>query len=322
MDFVPPVAQELRKFFDDSMVSHLKGWLPVAMPSGLFCSFFRFLWSVGLAVALSGPAAAAGMLYKICVPGAEGPSYLFGTLHSEDPRVLALPPVVVDAFARSHSFAMEAVPDAEAIMESMLVMTYTDGRTLREVLPRALYREATAALAERGLPVGAYRDFKPWAVVTLLSVPPSETGRFLDIRLYESAMASGKRVEGLESMEEQLQIFDGLDEADQIALLRETLASRGRLPGLFESMTLGYLARDLDALVVASDRYLEGVEPRVAQLLMDAAVGSRNRRMVERMIPLLNEGGWFIAVGALHLPQQDGILRLLAERGYLVETVF
>lgn len=264
----------------------------------------------------------SGVLFEICAPGAEGPSYLFGTLHSEDPRVLSLPRPVWDAFARSHSFALEAVPDARAIMESMLVMTYTDGRTLREVLPRELYRDVAAAMGERGMPLGAYRDFKPWAVITLLSVPPSEGGRFLDLHLYDQAMAEGKRVEGLETMGEQLEIFEGLELEDQVALLRQTLAMRYRLPELFDALLKGYLDRNLDALVAASDRYLSGADERLVALFRDSALISRNQRMVERMLSLLDEGGWFIAVGALHLPSPSGILSLLERRGYKITSLY
>jgi len=287
---------------------------------GCLCLLVWCWGCLGIAVAGSDPR--TGILFRICSPGAQGPSYLFGTLHSEDPRVLALPFAVLDAFARSHSFAMEVLPDAKAIMQSMLVMTYTDGRTLREVLPRPLYREVVAAMGERRMAVGAYSDFKPWAMVTLLSVPPSRGGRFLDIYLYDLAMSEGKRVEGLETLNEQLGIFERLDEADQIALLRETLKDRHLLPERFETLTRAYLGRDLDGLVRASDAYLQGADERLVALFHEAAVTSRNRRMAERMVPLLDEGGWFIAVGALHLPSQTGILELLEARGYKVEAVY
>jgi len=44
--------------------------------------------------------------------------------------------------------------------------------------------------------------------------------------------------------------------------------------------------------------------------------------MVERMQPLLTAGDSFIAIGALHLPGERGVLRLLAQRGYTVEAIY
>ncbi len=40
--------------------------------------------------------------------------------------------------------------------------------------------------------------------------------------------------------------------------------------------------------------------------------------MVERILPRLAEGNALIAVGALHLPDEAGVLRLLEQRGYTI----
>jgi uncharacterized protein YbaP (TraB family) len=259
-----------------------------------------------------------GVLYRLQSPATPTPSYLLGTIHSEDPRILDLPEPVRSAFEASPAFALEVVPDAEAIIKSMVAMTYTDGRNLKEVLPPDLYQRVAEALGELGMTAAAFQDFKPWAVVTLLSLPPAEKGEFLDLVLYRAAVDARKEIKGLETMEEQLAVFDRLNEADQIALLRETLDSRDRMPAMFEDLIQAYLAQDLDALMERSELYLQDGDPRLAALFREAAVDSRNRRMAERLPPLLDQGGWFIAVGALHLPGEMGLLRLLEGRGYQV----
>jgi uncharacterized protein YbaP (TraB family) len=264
------------------------------------------------------PAPPRGILYQIQSPAASAPSYILGTIHSEDPRVLALPDPVRAAFTASPRFALEVVPDAEAILKSMVTMTYTDGRTLREVLPPDLYGRTAQALGRLGMTPNAFADFKPWAVVTLLSLPPAQNGEFMDLALYRTAVGSGKEIKGLETMEEQIGIFDTMSEEDQIALLRETLDAQPQMPALFEDLIRAYLAQDLDALMARSERYLQDGDPRLAALFREAAVDSRNRRMAERLEPLLDQGGWFVAVGALHLAGEGGILHLLEERGYQI----
>lgn len=263
-------------------------------------------------------AAGQGILYRVESAIATTPSYLFGTVHSEDPRVLALPESVRSAFDASPGFALEVVPDAEAIIKSMVTMTYTDGRTLKEVLPPDLYERAAEALAGLGMTPAAFEDFKPWALVTLLSLPPTQKGEFLDLVLYRTAAEAQKTIRGLETMEEQVAVFDALSEADQIALLRETLDARHQMPAMFEDLIRAYLAQDLDALMERSEQYLRDGDTRLSTLFREAAVDSRNRRMAERMRPLLDQGGWFIALGALHLPGKQGVLRLLEARGYSV----
>jgi len=262
-----------------------------------------------------------GLLFEISWE-AVAPCYLFGTIHSEDPRVLALPPEVQLAFDQADVFAMEAIPDAEAIIHSMITMVYTDGRTLEGVIGPGLYGQALEALSDLDLPEAAVKDFKPWAVVTLLSVPRAVTGDFLDMQLYKAADAGGKTVIGLESIEEQLAVFDGLDESDQIALLRETLEARDILPQFFERLLTLYVERDLAGLLHLSDEYLRGGNPQLAERFKEAALDVRNVRMARRMAPYLRTGGCFIAVGALHLPGTGGVLERLHGNGFHVRAVY
>ncbi|HSO84079.1 TraB/GumN family protein [Thiocapsa sp.] len=275
-----------------------------------------------IADAPAGSAATQGILFEIRPPTGAPPSFLFGTIHSEDPRVVELPVPVSNAFDTSPNVALEVVPDASAIIRAMITMAYTDGRLLRDVLPADLYQETTDALVGIGMPEEAFKDLKPWAVVTLLSSPPSETGEFLDMLLFHRAVADGKRVEGLETMTEQLAVFDALSETDQITLLRETLATVEQLPLVFEALIAAYVERDVDKLQHLSEQHLEDTDPRLATLFQEVVIDSRNRRMLERMEPLLAEGGWFIAIGALHLPGDQGVVALLRKRNYGVTAIF
>lgn len=50
-------------------------------------------------------------------------------------------------------------------------------------------------------------------------------------------------------------------------------------------------------------------------------VTTRNRKMVEKAAPILERGGAFIAIGALHLPGQDGLVELFRRKGYNVSRV-
>ncbi|SDX16030.1 TraB/GumN family protein [Thiocapsa roseopersicina] len=270
----------------------------------------------------AGSAATRGILFEIHSPTGAPPSFLFGTIHSEDARVVELAAPVREAFDASPNVALEVVPDASAIIRAMVTMAYTDGRLLRDVLPADLYLETADALVGIGMPEEAFKDIKPWAVVTLLSSPPSETGEFLDMLLFRQAVADGKRVEGLETMTEQLAVFDALSETDQITLLRETLATRGQLPRMFEALIAAYVERDIDKLQHLSDQHLAESDPRLAAHFQEVVIDSRNHRMVERMVPLLAEGGWFIAIGALHLPGDQGVVALLRRHDHGVTVVF
>ncbi|WP_240905549.1 TraB/GumN family protein [Thiorhodococcus mannitoliphagus] len=297
------------------------------MTAALRCQFALLVLLLGLflqptTTRADSVGADEGLLFEVKPASSAAPSYLFGTIHSEDPRVTRLPAEVQAAFNACPGFALEVVPDTSAIIEAMMTMTYTDGRQLRDVLPAGLYAEVREALAELSMGEEAFKDFKPWAVMTQLSTPRGETGDFLDVKLYREAVAGHKRIAGLETMEEQLAIFDDLEEADQIALLEETLDARGALPRMFEQLTLAYLQRDLKRLQALSDASLEESEPRLAALFRATVIDARNRRMASRMIQRLDEGGWFVAIGALHLTGETGVVGLLRGMGYSVRRVY
>ena len=268
-------------------------------------------------LALGAGASEQGLLFEIsAAESGEPPCYLFGTIHSEDPRVLSLPAQTQAAFDRSDVFVMEAIPDAQAVIRAMMAMVYTDGRGLAQVAGQPLYEQTVAALAERGMAEEAIKDYKPWAAATLLGMPQAGTGEFLDIRLYKAALAAGKPVYGLESIEEQLAVFDTLTEDDQIALLRETLEARPELPEVFTRLLEAYLSRDLASLERLGDEYLRRGDPQLAARFRHAALEVRNQHMTDRMLAYLGRGGCFIAVGALHLPGKEGVLARLGQAGF------
>ena len=274
-----------------------------------------FWLMVGLAPVVA--AGEPGLLFEIDATEAGGaPCYLFGTIHSEDPRVLALTAPTQAAFDRSAVFIMETIPDTQAVIRAMMAMVYTDGRGLAGVAGRPLYDQTVKALAERGMAEEAIKDYKPWAAATLLGMPEAGTGEFLDIRLYKAALAAGKQVQGLESIEEQLAVFDTLTEEDQIALLRETLEARATLPEVFARLLEAYLSRDLARLERLGDEYLGRGDPQLAARFRHAALEARNQHMTDRMLAYLRVGGCFIAIGALHLPGEEGVLSRLARAGF------
>jgi uncharacterized protein YbaP (TraB family) len=262
-----------------------------------------------------------GLLFRI-EKGDVPPSYLFGTVHIEDQRVLTLPGPVRGAFEESRGVVLEIAMDETAILASAMGMLITDGRQLRDVVGEDLYLRTVAAMEHRGIPEVALRHYKPWSVMTLLVIPPPETGMFLDLVLYQTATKEGKQVRGLESIDEQLAVFDGISEHDQVKMLEETLNNLDTLPTMFKQMLDAYLARDLAALVEINEEYQKLGDPELAQMFQERLVDSRNRRMVERLRPMLEEGGLFIGVGALHLPGEGGILNLLNRAGYEIEVVY
>jgi uncharacterized protein YbaP (TraB family) len=264
-----------------------------------------------------------GLLWRI--EGKSAPaSHVFGTIHLADPRVTALPTAVMNELNRARSLTIEVRLEPGTILALAKRMIYDDGRDLHGVAGPELFAKAAAITAVLGLPDPLLRMFKPWAVALLLSAPQQDPTGVLDIVLARAAAEQGKPVHQLESLEEQIAVFEGMSEAAQLALLGHAVENYERMPPLIARLVEAYLARDLAGMWrISEESGGDGAEARrlraeFGRRLLD----ERNKRMAERSEARLNEGGAFIAVGALHLYGGAGMLALLEKRGYRVTRVY
>lgn len=262
-----------------------------------------------------------GLLWKIEKPGSP-PSYLFGTMHIEDPEVVTLPSPVQQAFDRADGVTLEVVLDPQSLMAMAMAFMLTDGSTLESHIGSQLFQRSVKAMAVHGLPELAVARMKPWAVAVTLMTPPSQTGEVLDLMLYQEALAQSKPVTGLETPMEQMSLFDSFSALDQVALLKDTLDQLDEIPQMLADLKAAYLDRDLIRLVKISDASMSSNDPQLVEDFNRKLITERNHRMLERMQPQLKKGKEFIAVGALHLPGEEGLLQLLSEQGYSVSVVY
>lgn len=287
-----------------------------------------WLWLFWLGLILSQAAVGApesdsarAVLFRVERPGG-AESYLFGTIHSEDPRVTQLPSPVRQAFDAARYLVLEVLMDDARKAEASRAMVFQDGRELDRVLKPDLYAQVVEAAGERGLPEPAVRLCKPWGLVMMLSAPPMTTGQSLDLVLYNRALEQGKPIFGLERVDEQLDVFEGLPEGEQVALLRSTLARRHDLPAAHEDLLDAYMRRDLGQLVWLSQQHMADLDPELVARINQGMIVQRNIHMLERLSPFLDSGHGFVALGALHLPGPNGVLEGLRRKGYRVSSVY
>jgi uncharacterized protein YbaP (TraB family) len=287
---------------------------------------FSFLLLLGSGSLLAGDVVNGyGLLWKIETPRGQV-SYLFGTMHVADPEVVKLPLPVEQAFADSTLFVMEMIPDGEAASYLFEQMMYADPtQSLQQVLPRRLYRKVVKAMKPYGFTREQVDRFKPWAILLLLSVPPQEGGGdVLDESLRYKAKARKIPTHGLETIQEQIAVFaEGFTEQEMEVLLWTTVKQGHRQEQQLEEMKRLYLNRDLAGLVALSeDDGRQNENQAVFEKLGHRLLTERNYRMAERMPVYLKQGGAFIAVGALHLPGEEGLIELLRKQGYKVERAY
>jgi uncharacterized protein YbaP (TraB family) len=242
--------------------------------------------------------------------------YLLGTIHSEDPRVLDFPPAFIDELNANQVFAMEMVPDLPTLNRLTEYMQYQDGATLESYIGAERYAALQSALSEYRVPADWIKRMKVWAAMMTLSVPPPETGLFMDFSLSLRAAGAGLKVVGLETLEQQLSFLEEMTMEQQLMLLDQTLADHDKVAEIHQQMVDSYLTGNLTALKSQAEEQLDQLEPEAKQYFMKQGIEMRNRRMLESLLPHLQKNQVFIAVGALHLPGESGLIQLLRIRGY------
>jgi uncharacterized protein YbaP (TraB family) len=261
-----------------------------------------------------------GLLWRIEKPG-QAPSCLFGTIHSADPRVLELPLPVAECLDSSERLVLEAEIDGNALHEFATDLFLAPPDNLLKRLGPQDFVKLFNELSKRGATYEMALRFKPWVAMLFLNQPPDSGKEFLDLRLKARAEQQGKAVHGLETLGEQARVFDVFSLEQQLDLLRSSLKYMDRFDEMMEQLHLAYLAGDLQRLERLSEEYTPAEDRALADLFMHHLLGQRNQRMLARMGPHLADGPAFIAVGALHLPGDEGLIALLRDAGYRVSAL-
>jgi uncharacterized protein YbaP (TraB family) len=267
--------------------------------------------------------------------GKAPPSHLFGTIHLTDPRVHALPDAVRDAIDKASRVALEAKEAvdptelARAFLRNGRFTAMPLGQDMWDLIPDAdesFIRSAPQIPEERMITLGSVQ---PWVTTFSLSYPMCEIARqkaglpFLDRAIGQMALARGIPVVGLEKIEEQLAVLAGAPLEDQARLLVAVAKYGKHLEDMMETYEQLYLERRISSLWLLSMQGVpsDEIDPRIWAYMEDMMINKRNRLMLERSLPLLASGNTFIAVGAAHLPGDQGLVELIRKAGYEVTPV-
>jgi len=263
-----------------------------------------------------------GILWKIEVKGM-APSYLFGTMHSDDERVLKLPPLVAKAFEGARAYGAELVEDESSARKFYGAMV-TREPALPEQLGEATYAKVDKLLADYGIPREARPRFKAWAAILTLTQPRGATGLILDRLLISEALKRNKPIYPLETIDEQIAAFNGMPAETQTVLLTRVAEDHDNIQDAIRPLTEAYLARDLAAMwkLNAEGMGDDSTTRPHNEIFLQRVLFDRSVHMAERLTPLLGKGGVFAAFGALHLYGDRGVLSLLERRGFKVQRIY
>lgn len=267
------------------------------------------------------PAKAKPALWKVA--DKDTTIYLFGTIHLLPEGINWYGGKLAAAFEGSRELVTEIpdLPEGETISITLKHATLPAGQSLRDMMTADERTKYEAAMAAQGLPVGAFDRYKPWfAAVTLAVLPLRKTGYSIDSgvenQLHKRNKALGRPRTGLETLEFQLGIFDGLSPEVQKRYLFDVIDASADIPSDIQKMVVAWAKGDAAGLAALLNE--ESDDPA----LYEALLSKRNRNWAVWIDDRLDRPGVvFMAVGAGHLGGKDSVQELLGKAGIKVTRV-
>jgi uncharacterized protein YbaP (TraB family) len=158
-----------------------------------------------------------------------------------------------------------------------------------------------------------YNRIKPFYLTSLILKEKIGKFRIYEMELAKLAKKKKMKIGSLETLDFQMSLVEAIPLEKQAELFLNIQSVQE-----YDSLLTHYLVQDLDGLLRYSEKELNQEEYRDFNR---AFVVNRNNNWIPLMTGMMQEKPIFFAVGALHLPGEDGILNLLRKQGYTVEPV-
>jgi uncharacterized protein len=246
--------------------------------------------------------------------------YLLGSIHVLRPSDYPLPPVMLEAYRAAKSVIMEVnlqEISSERVQAEMLgSAVLPEGKTLPVVLGRERYGRADALAHEVGVELSLFDQFAPWFAAEAISqLQLTQLGFQPDagVEMYflERARGDGKSVAGLETVHDQISLFQNMSLDTQAEYLVSSLEQAHDLPEEVESMVRAWQRGDTQWFANQLQSEL-GRDPRLYQSVLVA----RNRKWVPKIEALLNDDvNYLVIVGTGHLVGPGSVIDLLKKDG-------
>jgi uncharacterized protein YbaP (TraB family) len=261
---------------------------------------------------------ANSLLWEISGNGLPHHAFLFGTMHVKDERAFDFSKSMVTAFDTCQTFAMEIALEPDIYKDIFKLMVADENYRIEDYLKPEEQQKIDNFLKKQfGFKLEYFKQIKPVFLYIIMSGTGMsvDNEHFLDEHLFLKAKAAGKTVIGIETLEEQINALDGLSIREQLDLVLDAVESFGKNKKVEQKLLKYYQNQELNEiakLIEASSN------EKVSRLLLT----NRNYIMADRIANFIFKESTFIAIGAGHLPGNEGVIELLRQKGYTVEPVY
>jgi uncharacterized protein YbaP (TraB family) len=282
-------------------------------------------WRVlGLAlscVALSASLRADGRLHALWeLHGKHNTVYILGSIHVLRQSDYPLAPAVLNAYGNADSIFMEvnlAELDAQRMQTELLASArLPEGKTLPGIMGDERYKRAQSLAQEVGVDLGIFDAFAPWFAAEAISQLQLQQLGFqpksgVEMFFLERARADHKPVAGLETVHDQIALFDALSMDEQANYLVSSLEEAHDLPKEVDAMVHAWASGDTKWFTDQLKSEL-GRDP----VLYESVLVARNRKWVPKIEAMLNDDkNYLVIVGTGHLVGQSSVIQLLKKDG-------
>jgi uncharacterized protein YbaP (TraB family) len=260
------------------------------------------------------------------VSSAKGTVYLIGSIHMLTEGDFPLPAAMEEAFEKAETVVFEVDPDS---LQTPAVQTFVltnamcgEGSTLQSELGDSVYALVQEKAESLGVDLGPFSGFKPWFVALTLTLAEMQRMGFdpmlgVEMRFAKRAKEAGKPIVSLETAQYQLGLFIGLTVGEQRDFLLHTLSQLSDLEKELAKIIAAWKSGSLEELDKTLNKSFDEF-PSIYERL----VTRRNRNWVERIGEFVESGKTHVViVGVGHMPGREGLLELLAKKGYAIEQM-
>ena len=257
----------------------------------------------------------------------KGTAWVFGSVHLGFAEMYPLNAVIDRAFEEAEALVVEADIEApgvekETAAKMMEVAMLPAGESLSALVPDEA-DALKATLARYMVPMAVADRMKPFMISMMLSLLELQWAGWdpahgIDRHFLERARGNKEIVE-LESAAMQLQLFADMPMPVQVAMLRSSIDFHGAADRWTRLAWDAIAAGDADSLVRLAEVEGGGGDDPALEVFNQVLLDNRNVGMADLIVKHVTagEGDWFVVVGALHLPGEDGVLDLIDDRRFL-----
>jgi uncharacterized protein len=258
------------------------------------------------------------LLWEISGNGLSKPSYLFGTIHMICREDFFMPSIVVEKFKAADKVFLEMDMDDPAMqMKLMKLAMLPGGQSLKKIFGEDYKLVDSFFKVHSQFPLVMFNGFKPMMVMSLMYMEmlPCEAQESYEQRFMALAKEQNKDILGLETVEDQMKVFDDIPDSVEAKNIVKMIAEYEQQKQQFADMVKVYKEQNLNKLMQS----VEG-SPDLMNA-EEALLTNRNNNWIPVIEKNMKEGACFFAVGAAHLAGKNGVIGLLQKAGYKVQPV-